>query len=172
MNSGTLRSRILAPSVSLLLGPGLMACGENAPMPPPPPIAAAITIVSGNEQEGTANVELSEPFVVRVTAAQGDRLAQVEVVWTVTSGAGHFGFDEEQGDNRSAITARTGPGGLAEVSFTPTEVGTSTVTASVAGLEGATFTIAATSFRSGSKGGSTCSSRTMRPSRWGRRSSG
>lgn len=144
MNTKTLRARILAASGSLVLGPGLTSCGEHGLAPTPPaPIAAAVTIVSGDEQEGTANVELGEPFVIQVTDAQGDGLGEVEVIWTITSGAGHFGYGEE-GDPRSAVTARTGAGGLAAAVFTPTEVGTSTVTTGVAGLEGATFTIVAT----------------------------
>ena len=105
---------------------------------PEPPSAgpAAIVIVSGNDQETKANLRLDEPLVVRVTDEQGHGVASIPVEWKVTSGSGSWSCS---GDDCLLSDGN----GLAQVSFYPRSVGTTTVTASVAGLQAspATFTV-------------------------------
>jgi hypothetical protein len=107
--------------------------GDDAVPDPGPPTtgAAAITIVSGNDQVGKAGESPELPFAVRVTDAQGEEVRHVHVFWRVTSGAGRF-------PERPA--SRTGSDGNAEKRFVPTAAGTSTVTADVAGLDGSPVT--------------------------------
>jgi hypothetical protein len=113
--------------------------GDDAVPDPGPPTtgAAAIALVSGNDQVGKAGEGLELPFAVRVTDAQGEGVRHVHVFWRVTSGGGQF---------LTRPASRTGTDGIAEMrSFRPTAVGTGTVTAEVAGLEGSpvTFSFAA-----------------------------
>jgi uncharacterized protein YhjY with autotransporter beta-barrel domain len=49
--------------------------------------AAAITIVSGNNQSGRLGARLPQPLIVRVTNAVNEPVAGVTVQWSVTSGA-------------------------------------------------------------------------------------
>ncbi len=112
-----------------------LACGGDGPLEPldpDRPTPAAIASVSGDGQEGKAGEMLGEPFVVRVTDAQGEGVAGVEVIWRVASGAGHLGRDPKL----SMKSMDTNPDGLARVFFSPAAVGTSTVDAEVTGLQG------------------------------------
>jgi len=109
--------------------------GDDAVPDPGPPTtgAAAIAVVSGNDQVGKAGEFLELPFAVRVTDAQGEGVRHVHVFWRVTSGAVNLWS--------SRPASRTGSDGIAEMrSFRPWAVGTSTVTAEVAGLEGSPVT--------------------------------
>jgi hypothetical protein len=101
------------------------------PDPGPPETGTAIAMVSGNNQVGKAGEPLERPFAVRVTDAQGEGVRHVHVTWSVTSGAGHFGV-------RPA--SRTDSDGVGGIGFLPTTLGTTTVTAEVAGLEGSPVT--------------------------------
>lgn len=105
---------------------------------PPPTGPAAIVIVSGNDQETKANLRLDRPLVVRVTDEQGHGVASIPVEWKVTSGSGSSYC---RGDDCLVSDGN----GLAQVFFVPRSVGTTTVTASVAGLQAspATFTVEA-----------------------------
>lgn len=107
--------------------------GDDAVPDPGPPTteATAIAMVSGNDQVGKAGEFLELPFAVGVTDAQGEGVPHVHVTWSVTSGAGRF-------FGRAA--SRTGSDGIGEMRFLPTAVGTSTVTAEVAGLDGSPVT--------------------------------
>lgn len=107
--------------------------GDDAVPDPGPPKTEAITIAmaSGNGQVGKAGEALELPFAIRVTDDRGERVAHVHTVWRVTAGAGHF-------PGRAA--SRTDHEGIADMSFVPTAVGTSTVTAEVAGLRGSPVT--------------------------------
>jgi predicted component of type VI protein secretion system len=119
---------------ALALSVALLACsGGSGPVAPQPPVAIAIT--SGNNQEGNANEELADPLVVRVMDAQGNGVASVAVSWSVTSGEGAL-----------PSSTVTNADGFTQVRLIPTRLGTSTVTASVIGLQGSpvTFTAEAT----------------------------
>lgn len=145
-------SMILWPAASL--GAALMGCGGDVPtvpseLPPElPPAAAAIALVSGDGQEGKAGEKLPEPFMVRVTDARGEGVEGVRVAWSVTSGAGHFGFSgwsslrpaRFPGGHLPTLSSDTDPEGVARAFFFPTALGTSTVTADAVGLEGSPVT--------------------------------
>ena len=47
-----------------------------------------LSLVSGDSQTGTVGTALANPFVVRVTDANGDPVAGVTVTFAVTAGAG------------------------------------------------------------------------------------
>ena len=49
--------------------------------------AAALVIVSGNNQSGTAGTALASPLVVKVTDAFGNVVANATINWTTTAGA-------------------------------------------------------------------------------------
>lgn len=127
------------------LGLVLFACGGDGLVEPPtePPSPAAIVMVSGNDQEGKAGELLPEPFVVRVTDANGDGVEGVEVTWRTTSGHGTL-FEPTRSvvSHSSWLTTPTNAGGLAAARLIPTTPGALTVTAVADGLEGgvATFT--------------------------------
>jgi hypothetical protein len=140
----------------------LLGCGGRdslvtpSPAPPPPTMA----IASGNNQRGSHNLPLAEPFMVRVTNSAGQGVAGVEIYWTVTSGGGalagvpgqpfgYSGGDPNREEPPQAV-ATTDAEGMAGVLFRPTVPGpsTSTVTAS-GGLQGSplTFTVASDGYR-------------------------
>lgn len=127
----------------------LSACSDNAGLvqpaeePSPTRIPEAIAFVSGDNQEGATEESLQRPFVVRVTDARGDGVAKVGVAWSVTSGDGDFSAPSGWSPRTVTITDTDG---VAQVFFRPRVLGTSTVTASTAGLGGSpvTFTSRAT----------------------------
>ncbi len=134
----------------LPIGLALSGCSGELPPEPGPPleppiVPAAIAMVSGDQQDGKAGEQLGEPFVVRAEDAQGNEVVNVPVTWRVTSGAGDVFRLTSEGYLESVTSTLTGPGGLAQVTFRPTVLGPSTVTAS-GGPNGpsATFTIGAT----------------------------
>ena len=87
--------------------------------------------VCGDDQEGTAGTLLAKSFVVSVSDENGAAMAGVVVSFAVTAGGGTL----------SAATATTNPNGRAMTWLTlGSEVGTNTVSATVAGLEPVTFT--------------------------------
>lgn len=123
----------------------LVGCGDTAtpPTSPETPTATTVALVSGDLQEGKAGELLPEPLTVRVTDAQGSAVQGVDVTWRVVSGAGSFW--------RAGATPLNGPtrtdsDGRALVLFKPSVLGTSRVSAEVAGLANSpvTFTVDAT----------------------------
>ncbi|HEX6085805.1 MAG TPA: autotransporter domain-containing protein [Thermoanaerobaculia bacterium] len=105
--------------------------------------AAAVGIVSGNNQSARLGQQLAQPLVVRVTNSVGEPVSGVTVTWSVTGGAAQL----------SSTTSVTGADGRATTNVTVNSVGPITITASVAGLAPATFTInATTSFESRAQG--------------------
>jgi hypothetical protein len=141
-------------SVTVLLAPLiLLSCSDADPgrltEPPEPgdPVPATITMVSGDRQEGKAGVPLRDYLVVRLSDADGRAVAGSSVVWKVESGAGRIWslFDGER-VLCDSIDGCTDARGHSQVQFVPTNVGTATVTAEVAGLAGSpvTFTADAT----------------------------
>lgn len=92
---------------------------------PPPP--SSLTIISGNNQSGTAGALAANPLVIEVRSTAGPA-ADVPVTFAATNGG------------VSPTTARTDVNGRASVRFTfGSSTGAATVTATVAGLPAATF---------------------------------
>lgn len=97
------------------------------------PEPAAVAVVSGNDQTGRTLQALSQPFVVRVTDADGAGVSGVTVSWSVVDGPGSV----------SPASVTTNSQGQASSTFTGgTTLGASTVRASVSGVSGtADFTV-------------------------------
>lgn len=133
--------------ILLPIGMALSACSglEGLVEPPEEPssTATAIALVSGDNQEGKTQDHLGEPFVVRVTNAQGDGVGKVGVTWSVSSGDGDF--SHPRGWSTRTVTI-TDADGFSRVFFRPKVLGTSTATAIIEGLQGSavTFTSNAT----------------------------
>ena len=92
-----------------------------------PTVAAAadFAIYSGNNQRGSLNVPLAEPFSVAVVDAHGDPIEEVRVRLRARQGRGTF----------SPRIARTDARGRAEAIFTPTSAGRISVEATVGGVD-------------------------------------
>lgn len=137
MCSSTSRSVL----VCLLLGS--MAACDGAPTAPSEPIAARIAVLSGDNQVAMAGSWI--PLSVRVTDADNRAVPDVRVYWQVTAGAGDFARFPQEGPLNQSFTV-TGDSGVAGVYARLTLVGTSTVTASLAGprIAPVTFTTTVT----------------------------
>ena len=96
----------------------------------------ALKMISGDNQQGTINTALANPFIVEVTNQSGSTLSDVTVTFAVTEGGGSL----------STETATTDADGRAESTLTlGSDDGTNTVTASVSEIQGAvTFTAVST----------------------------
>ena len=90
-----------------------------------------IVIVSGNNQRGTPNRYIANPFVVRVTDENGDVLQGVTVTFSLRGPGGTL-------SPRSAETDRNGE---AEAELLPRTAGTYFITASVTGVTSVRFTV-------------------------------
>ena len=92
-----------------------------------PTVAAAadFAIYSGNNQRGSLNVPLADPFSVAVVDAHGDPIEDVRVRLRARQGRGTF----------SPRIARTDARGRAEAIFTPTSAGRISVEATVGGVD-------------------------------------
>ena len=94
-------------------------------------IPRTLAKLSGDEQQGPAGSRLKHPFVVTVLDQDGDPVAGATVTFTVTSGEG----------NLSVFTDTTDANGHASTLLTlGRELGTNSVTVSVAGLDPVNFT--------------------------------
>ena len=87
--------------------------------------AADLAIYSGNDQSGSLNVPLAEPFIVEVIDADYSPVEDVRVQFRVTQGNGRF----------SPRALRTDAEGLAETTFTPISAGRIIVVATVGGVD-------------------------------------
>ena len=105
---------------------------QDPPTPAPDP--HSLTKVSGDNQEGTASVQLAEPFVVSVLDLAGAPLAGVIVSFSVTAGGGLLSSTTDATDANGRATTRLTLG---------SDAGTNTVAATVEGLEPVTFTATA-----------------------------
>ena len=105
---------------------------QDPPTPDPDP--HSLTKVSGDNQEGTASVQLAEPFVVSVLDLAGAPLAGVIVSFSVTAGGGLLSSTTDATDANGRATTRLTLG---------SDAGTNTVAATVEGLEPVTFTATA-----------------------------
>lgn len=99
-----------------------------------------ISLVSGDNQAGTAGLSLASPFIVRVTDANNKPVAGVAVVFQITVGGGKFS------SGGTSLTVNTDAQGQASATLTlGPNPGTITVTASSTGLSGSPITFAVTS---------------------------
>ncbi len=101
----------------------------------PAPVATTIAAASGGGQTAQAGSQLSAPFVVRVTDAQGGGVSGVSVSWSVTAGGGSLSAASSQSNSQgqASVTLTLGPA-----------AGPNTVTASASGLSGSPVTFSAT----------------------------
>ena len=98
----------------------------------------SLVIFSGNHQDGTPNVELTDPLVVRVLDANNKGVANIRVIFRVRRGQGRL---SDRGDGRS-VTVETDSRGYARADFTPLRAGPITVEAAARGASRTvTFTI-------------------------------
>ena len=98
------------------------------------PTPHKLTSSSGDGQQGRAGTTLAEPFVVSVLDQYGSALSGAVVTFSVTAGGGTL----------SSTTATTDAKGRARSTLTlGSDLGTNTVSATIAGLAAATFTATA-----------------------------
>ena len=91
---------------------------------------ASQTIVSGNNQTGPPNTQLTNPLVVEVTDTYGNPVAGVSVGFTDNGAGGTF----------SPTSVSTGSNGQASVNYTTgSQSGAVSITASVANISSVTF---------------------------------
>ena len=96
--------------------------------------ASELDDYDGNNQSGSLNSRLAEPFVVEVVDANDNPVEDVRVRFSTMIGSGRF----------SPRTPRTDEDGFAETTFTPTSAGRIRVVATVAGVDDtAAFTVQA-----------------------------
>ena len=106
--------------------------------------------VSGDNQEGPASTQLTEPFVVLASDEDGVAMAGVIVTFSVTAGGGLLSSNTDANPctfelSKSSITAITDANGQATKRLTlGSEPGTNTVAVSVEALEPEPFTATAT----------------------------
>ncbi len=108
--------------------------------------ATAITMASGDGQQGRVGSPLARQFVVRVSDARSEAVGDVEVTWKVTSGGGLLSLsrvDARPGSVLRTLTGDDGIEGVTAVLLTPTAPGTITVAATALGLQGSPVTFTA-----------------------------
>ena len=117
------------------------ATGSQQPQPQPTVGApSSVQIRSEVFPSGTVNTQLAQPLTVRVLDANGTGVADVKVVFRVTSGQGRL----SQRGNGRAIAAETDARGDASADYTPMSA-SSKVRATATGVtQTVTFTVTAT----------------------------
>ena len=86
--------------------------------------AAEVDVYDGNNQDGSLNSRLADPFIVEVVDANDNPVEDVRVRFQVTQGSGRF----------SPSRPRTDEDGLAQTRFIPTSSGRIRISASVNGV--------------------------------------
>jgi hypothetical protein len=133
--------RARGTATALLLALLLVSCGSDDRgydnptgriVEPTEPNQLTITGVSGNHQEGVAGRPLA-PFTVRMTDAAGRAVERVKIDWKIVSGDG----------NVLRSRSFTHPDGTARLSFTPSRIGSVTVSAGATGVHGSPVTFTA-----------------------------
>jgi Bacterial Ig-like domain (group 1) len=143
LEKDTICRSISRPMFALLVLGSVAACDK---VPTEQPVASHIAIFGGDDQVANAGSSLANPLSVRVTDGGGRGLPNVKVDWQITSGEGEF---LSASDGRPLIQSFsvTNTDGVARVLVQFTVPGTSTVAASVAGLQGPPLTFTATVFK-------------------------
>jgi hypothetical protein len=114
--------------------------GGGGTTPPPPVTASTLTLVSGDNQTGTAGSPLSAPFTVKVTDGNGNPVAGVNVAFAVMAGGGTLS---------GALVATNGSGFASTTLTLGSAGGTNTVSASSGTLTGSPITLTATALSAG-----------------------
>jgi hypothetical protein len=131
----------LAASLGCILTDESTTGVSSGPGGGPDTTAAAVSVVSGDNQTGPFGTALPDPLVVRVTSAAGDSLEGVLVDWTVTEGGGSLSLPSSSTDTAglAQVSLTLGPGGTNRVratvrntTLTADFTATATVTGSVA----------------------------------------
>ena len=102
----------------------------TAPSSTPGARAAAIAIVSGDNQQAKAGEQLSQPLVVRVTDVRRRSVEGAAVSFSI-SGSG--GLNGKQAPGPSRLTTQTNADGVADVTLEPYDAGPISVTARLEG---------------------------------------
>ena len=142
----TTRFVSLAAALTLVL---TGACGGDAPRVAAP-APSVMRIGGGNNQYWIAGLKLPASLAVVLESAGGDPLANVSVLWKVTSGGGTVGGEDapNHGVSGYLISIPSNQNGISQVIWVlgPT-LGPQSLTASVTGFLGspATFSATATS---------------------------
>ena len=96
----------LAGWIGSLLGVGLLgACGGSDIVLPNEGVAAAMAVVQGNNQTGSAGAALADSLVVRVTDSKGRPVEAQPVKFTVQSGGGQITPDSTNTDSNGKAAA-------------------------------------------------------------------
>ena len=96
------RLRSIALAAGVLLPAGLYACGDLL-QEPDTGIATrfTITVLSGDDQTGSAGEELPQPLRARLTSLQAEQVERLWVEWVVLEGNGRVeprnSFTDEEG---------------------------------------------------------------------------
>jgi hypothetical protein len=92
----------------LLLAAVVIGCSDSPPSQPS--VDTAISLVSGDNQVGTAGTPLANPLVVAVGDAEGNPIPGVAVTWSVTDGGGAVTpTSSTSSDGRASATFTLGP---------------------------------------------------------------
>ena len=127
-----LRNSLSLRKIALLVTlAGVSGCTLNTDVSGP----AGIVKVSGDQQTAPTNTTLPTPLAVAVFTQFGERLQNITVTWTITTGGGTV----------SATSTQTDGTGVASVDYTTgTTAGLVAVQARVQGLPPLTFSISVT----------------------------
>jgi len=122
------------------------ACGDDTRTAPTPSV---LRMGGGNNQAWIAGLKLPAALDVVLTTAAGAPLANVNVVWTITSGGGIVGGEDTPGHEvvGSVISMPSNLNGHSQVLWTlGPQLGPQSLTAAVPGFAGspATFSAIAT----------------------------
>ena len=122
----TQRSVLAAGERVVISETQISATGSTPPAQPGASgVAADLDAYDGNQQVGSLNSRLAEPFIVEVVDANDNPVEDARVRFRTTIGSGRF----------SPRTPRTDEDGFAETTFTPTSAGRIRVVATVAGAD-------------------------------------
>jgi hypothetical protein len=110
---------------------------------------AALSVVSGDGQDGKTGEPLDEPFAVMATDGLGNPAANVRVTWTVVQGGGGFLEDADPDDpwdwyssGTEEASGYTNAEGLAQVRFAPRTLGAVSANVELGGASATTtFTL-------------------------------
>jgi hypothetical protein len=137
---GKIRRPTSGSMLALLVTVSIAACG-TVKETPTEPTASQIAIFSGDKQVASADSMLPYPLSVQITDAGGRGVPNVNVQWRITSGEGEL--LGPSGRQLVLPVSVTNTDGIASVFVRFTMPGTSTVSASVLGVQ-LTFTTTVT----------------------------
>ena len=120
--AGYTQSSVLAAGERVVISTTTPGTSSGTPAVGP---AAEVDVYDGNNQDGSLNSRLAEPFIVEVVDANDNPVEDARVRFRTTIGSGRF----------SPRTPHTDEDGFAETTFTPTSTGRIRVVATVTGVD-------------------------------------